>query len=230
MNIIRKTTILTFAFAVVALPAYAQFMGNGPMDGEGPEDRGPRNGILSKIDEDGDGKVSKAEFSAMLNKRHERKGSKGKNANKGKDKRDFFADNDLNNDGKITKEEIKAAHEKRKAERRAEREEKAAERLEQMFAKQDTNGDGAITKEEIEAAKAARCDEIFAKADEDGDGYLSAEELRKAKPKGKGKMGHGMRGGPKGHGQGPRFGGGRFGNPEESEGELPPPMDDDEVM
>jgi Ca2+-binding EF-hand superfamily protein len=77
-----------------------------------------------------------------------------------------FAQIDVNGDGEITAEEMKAQATAR-------------------FAAADTNGDGALTQEEMSAAKQGKHKErLLKRFDTNGDGALSAEELNKA-PEGK---------------------------------------------
>ena len=90
---------------------------------------------------------------------------------------------DTNKDGKLDKDERKAAFEARKAE---------------MIKKFDKDGDGKLNEDERKAAGQARKAEMLKRFDKDGDGKLSEEE-RKALPK------RGPRG-PRGEGKGGKKG------------------------
>lgn len=113
--------------------------------------------MWDKMDKDGDGQIALSE----LNDRS----------------RAFFEAADANGDGAISKEEMKAHHEAKRAERDAKR-----------FP--DADGDGVVSKAEYDA----KADERFAKLDANGDGMLSEEEM---------KAGH-RRGGKHGGGPGRR--------------------------
>ncbi|MEQ8934873.1 MAG: EF-hand domain-containing protein [Amphiplicatus sp.] len=97
--------------------------------------------MWDKMDKDGDGQIALSE----LNDRS----------------RAFFEAADANGDGAITKEEMKAHHEAKRAEREAKR-----------FP--DADGDGVVSKAEYDA----KADERFAKLDANGDGVLSEEEMK----------------------------------------------------
>ena len=90
---------------------------------------------------------------------------------------------DTDGDGKLSKEERKAAHEARKAER---------------IAKYDTDGDGELSDAEKQAARDARKAEMLEKFDADGDGELSKEERKAARDE--------MGGRPPRGGKGPKKG------------------------
>lgn len=89
---------------------------------------------------------------------------------------------DTNKDGKLDKDERKAAFEARKAE---------------MIKKFDKDGDGKLNEDERKAAGQARKAEMLKRFDKDGDGKLSEDE-RKALPK-RGPRGEG-KGKPEGKG------------------------------
>ncbi len=119
-----------------------------------------RDGMIEKLDTDKDGAVSKAEFEA-------------------KRAADFTAA-DTNKDGSVSQAELSAFHEKKAAERKAEREKRMYERL-------DANKDGKVTKDEFDAG------ERFDRMDKNDDGKVSGDEM-----KGRGKDGHrGHHGGDK---------------------------------
>jgi len=100
---------------------------------------------------------------------------------------------DANKDGKLDKEERRAAYEARRAE---------------MIKKHDKDGDGKLNDEERKAAFEARKAEMLKRFDKDGDGKLSKEE-REAMPKRgpRGPRGEGKGKGGKGEGKGKGKGG-----------------------
>lgn len=85
----KKAAIASLALVMFATPVLAEE--GGPRGHRGP---GPDH-FIKELDTDGDGKISRAEFAA--------KGDK------------MFAEADANKDGFLTKDEMKAAHEARKA-------------------------------------------------------------------------------------------------------------------
>ncbi|GAB3337336.1 hypothetical protein [Marilutibacter aestuarii] len=120
--------------------------------------RGGRGGGLERIvalDANADGRISKVEAGtdSPLGKR--------------------FDDIDANRDGYIVRAELRASHEKMRAEFQA----RAAERHKERFAGADGNKDGRLSKAEVEAGM-PRLAKAFAFLDENRDGYLSAEEAR----------------------------------------------------
>ncbi len=140
-------------------------------------------GHLEKLDTNGDGTVARAEAEAAALVQ--------------------FGEIDANKDGFLTQDEMKSAHEARRAEmkakwaekgegkeprkpkgepdpakmeaRKAKMEEKSAER----FAAADTNGDGKWSSIEFTAEHLSH----FAKVDTDGDGNITAAEQDAAKAK-----------------------------------------------
>lgn len=105
-----------------------------------------------KADTNQDGTISKAEFVTAA--------------------ADRFIDTDLNGDGALTKDEMKASHDA-----------KRAERSDKRFADSDANGDGVISKSEYEAKKTARSEKRKSRRDLNNDGKVddADKELRKAK-------------------------------------------------
>lgn len=121
----------------------------GPADGEPPCEHGDEGGhghhkgrFFERLDKDGDGKVAVAELPEPM--------------------KEHLAQADANGDGVLTREELKAAHEKHH---------------EEMKKRADTNGDGQISKEEWQAARSKFAEERFAKGDKNGDGFLTEEEI-----------------------------------------------------
>jgi len=128
----------------------------GAHDGKGDRHGGRHDRMLEKFDTDKDGAVSKAEFEAR------------RAAN--------FTAADTNRDGGVSLAELNAFHEKKEAERKAERETR-------MYARLDANKDGKVTKDEFEGAG------MFDRMDKNKDGKIAADEM----------MAHG-KGGHRGHG------------------------------
>jgi hypothetical protein len=124
---------------------------------EGPRRRGPPSPekLLQKLDADGNGTVERAEIPEFLQRA------------------------DANNDGKLTVDELKAHHEKMRAEH---------------FARKDKNHDGFLTQDEV----GERHWSVLSAADANKDGKLTQAELDQAHADGRlhKMMGHrkGMRG------------------------------------
>ena len=91
---------------------------------------------------------------------------------------------DVNKDGFLTKEEVKAGHQKRIEEREVKREKNRKEERhrnpenKKMFSKMDVNDDGFVTKSEIMKEHENRMKEMFSKMDANEDGKLSEEEMK----------------------------------------------------
>ena len=140
---------------------------------------------FAKLDANADGKITKEELAAARKGKGKGKGKRGRghmaNLDNNGDKMlsaaevagtklaDNFAAIDANADGQISREEMKAHHEARRAER---------------FAKRDTDGNGSLSAAEVAGTK---LETHFAKVDTDGDGELTPEELKAAH---KGHKGH----------------------------------------
>lgn len=119
---------------------------------------GPRmERFIERIDTDGDGQVSRAEFVAHQPPRG-----------------GIMEHADIDGDGMVTLDELRQRHQERMAERMAEQQQRRQaneERMVQMFNAFDANNDGAVTADEARGG-------AFAQMDSDGDGYLSADEFR----------------------------------------------------
>lgn len=105
-----------------------------------------------KADTNNDGTISQAEFMAEAS--------------------DRFINTDLNADGALTKDEMKASHERRRT-----------EHAEKRFEKSDANGDGVISKSEYDAKRAEHTEKREARRDLNNDGTVDVadKELHKAK-------------------------------------------------
>lgn len=111
---------------------------------------------------------------AAVAKHHKSGGDRGPRAER------MFERLDMDTDGKVTLEEMKAA---------------TAER----FAKRDVDGDGVVSREDRRAQRANRRAERFDKIDADSDGMISKEEFTTFTSERRGKRGdkaerHGKRG------------------------------------
>ncbi|MGE0410302.1 MAG: EF-hand domain-containing protein [Amphiplicatus sp.] len=124
----KKRIVLSALAAGALLSAAHAGEGKGPM---GPGHR------WDALDANGDGEISLNEMNAR--------------------QREFLAEADKDGSGGVSKEELRAHFQEKRAERMG-----------------DANGDGAIDKAEFEAAAEKR----FAKMDQNGDGVISADEMR----------------------------------------------------
>lgn len=123
---------------------------------------GPRHPLMEELR--GDGDISRAQLVASLEKK--------------------FAALDANGDGKVTKDEMEAAHKAR-----------MAERLDQRFAEMDANHDGQISKAEFTAGHEAMMARWKEHAEHGGDGMGRGHMLEGAGGMmGHGRMGKGMMG------------------------------------
>ncbi|MEN8861736.1 MAG: hypothetical protein ABF315_00945 [Lentimonas sp.] len=93
------------------------------------EAKGPLAKHFDKIDEDGDGEITKAEFAKASKKMRQRQ--------KGGSPREKFDEHDADSNGSLSKDE-------------------APERMLEHFDEIDADGNGEITKEELKAAAEAR--------------------------------------------------------------------------
>jgi Ca2+-binding EF-hand superfamily protein len=143
-----KTTITAGVLAFAALMAGTATAGDQP--------RSDSPGM--RADTDGDGRVSRAEATAVGTQR---------SAN-------WFDRMDRDKDGYVTQDELKQARETRK-QRHGEMKEHMSER----FKEADANGDGQLSLDEAQA-KMPKLAERFTEIDADKDGMLSREELKRA--------------------------------------------------
>ncbi len=124
---------------------------------------------LGRFDRDGNGSVTKDEMRTTAIEQ--------------------FDKTDTNHDGRLTQDEIQAAHRERAAKRFAEKDankdgklsrDEVAKMPDQVFARLDTNKDGFLTPDEL-AAKGGRFQEFaqkhFQRADTNGDGAISKDEM-----------------------------------------------------
>ena len=132
---------------------------------------GKRKELVERFDADKDGKLSETERTAAkaaLAERHAKR------------KAEMLAKHpeiDVDKNGELSKHELKAAGDKRRAEHQAQFKEKRPE----AFAKADTNGDGTIDKDERQTAGAAGKERFLAKhpeADKNHDGKLERCERK----------------------------------------------------
>ncbi len=113
-----------------------------------------------------------------------------------------FAELDLNNDGKITLDEVQGHREARFAaadsngdgmlsadELTAQANERAAERIARMIERFDENDDGMLSAEEMPQPRGGedRAERMFDRLDADGDGAITEEEFAELENRGKGK-------------------------------------------
>lgn len=124
----------------------------------------------SRFDKDGDGFISRQE--AAGNKMLEKN----------------FDAIDSNKDGKLSKEEIRAFHQSKRAQHKEKKEEFAA-----RFKAADKDGDGALTRQEAEAGKMPMVAKHFDQIDTNHDGKITPEEMQAARKNMRGKRGPGQK-------------------------------------
>jgi Ca2+-binding EF-hand superfamily protein len=90
---------------------------------------------------------------------------------------DWFDKTDTNKDGFLTEDEIQKGRDARRENMRGE----MKARMEERFKEADTNNDGQLSLDEVQA-KMPRLAERFNSLDTDKDGMLSKDELRKGGP------------------------------------------------
>ena len=134
---------------------------------------GGRHGGIERLDKDGDGRISRAEFDAGKAAREARMAERaGADARKPRHAFDFAAA-DANRDGYLVRSEMRAYHERMRPQREAEFARRSAER----FAAADINKDGKLSRLEV-GEKMPRLEKSFAWMDENRDGFLSRQEMR----------------------------------------------------
>jgi Ca2+-binding EF-hand superfamily protein len=117
-----------------------------------------------------------------------------------------FATLDVNGDGSLTQDELRAQGQARFAEADANGDgalsademvaasgERAAKRAARMIERLDANEDGVLQLEEMQNRGGDRAERMFERADADGDGVLSAEEFETAKEHRGDRRGNGKR-------------------------------------
>ncbi len=90
----------------------------------------------------------------------------------------MFADVDTNKDGFISKEEMEAHHKAMHDKMR----DKMRDKMQERWKAADKDGDGALSKAEIDAAKMTHLSRDFDKLDKNKDGKLSPDEIRAMMP------------------------------------------------
>jgi hypothetical protein len=133
-----------------------------------------RQNRFKKIDQDGDGKISKNELKAGMP-------SKGN----GPSVEDIFSKVDTNQDGMIDQTEDKAAFEQMRKNPPPGGPPDAAKMATRLFKKADADGDGKITIDELSAAlpndtKGLSAQDLFNSVDSDDDGTISQSELEES--------------------------------------------------
>ncbi|TKR33733.1 calcium-binding protein [Luteimonas gilva] len=121
-----------------------------------------RGGRMMQADQDGDGRISKAEaaadpkFAERFDKMDVNKDGfvdRSDREQMGRERREkWFAEADANRDGKLSKAEMDAADAKRRAEFQKKWQARGAERFQRM----DKNGDGSISRDEMQAPRPPR--------------------------------------------------------------------------
>jgi Ca2+-binding EF-hand superfamily protein len=102
-----------------------------------------RQSFLKRFDANGDGKVTKDESTAVLEKEAKQRAVTRK---ADESRRRFFKRFDANGDGKVTKDESRAVLKKEAKQRAVKR--KADESRRRFLKRFDANGDGKVTKDE----------------------------------------------------------------------------------
>jgi Ca2+-binding EF-hand superfamily protein len=130
-----------------------------------------RKQMFQKLDQNGDGKVTKDEMSAA-----QPQDGQGPSVD------EIFSQVDTNQDGSIDESENDAFLQQMEANRPPGPPPDASKMAEELFKKADADSDGKITKDELAQAlpqngKGPSVDDIFKDADTDGDGTISQSEL-----------------------------------------------------
>ena len=149
----------------------------------GGHHRGHRrdHGGIERLDKDGDGRVSRAEFDAGEAGREARmarfrKPAGDPGAQRPQRKAFDFAAVDANQDGYIVRSEVRAHHERLRPQREAER----AQRFAKSFAAADLNRDGRLSRIEVDE-KMPRLAKRFAWTDDNRDGFVDKSEMQAGK-------------------------------------------------
>lgn len=137
----------------------------------GHHGQGRHGAGIERLDTDGDGRISRAEFDARAADKD------GKRTGDRMGGRFDFDAVDANKDGYIVRREVQAWHERQRPQRQAE----MAKRFDAAFAEADLDRDGKLSRIEVDE-KMPRVARRFAWMDDDRDGFLSRGELA-AKPR-----------------------------------------------
>ena len=145
------------SLTAIALTSAAVIAFAAPEGAGGPRHHGDAMERLKQADTDGNGMISREEAKAlpMISK--------------------HFDDIDTNKDNQLSPDELRAFHQKM----RAEHEGKRAERMAEHWKKLDTDGDGKVSLAEAKA-NAPRLAEHFSAIDTNGDGFITPEEMKAA--------------------------------------------------
>ena len=145
------------SLTAIALTSAAVIAFAAPDGAAGPHRRGDAMERLKQADTDGNGMISREEAKALpMVSKH-------------------FDEIDTNKDNQLSPDELRAFHEKM----RAEHGNKGRERMAEHFKKIDTDGDGRISLQEAQA-NAPRLAEHFKEIDTNADGFITPEELKAA--------------------------------------------------
>ncbi|NLA68526.1 MAG: hypothetical protein GX856_09860 [Gammaproteobacteria bacterium] len=133
---------------------------------------------IARMDADGDGRVSRAEFDAARTGREAARQARGGKEPGARREAATFDAIDANGDGHLVRSEVLAHREQRLREMRERREQRMAD----AFAAADLNGDGRLSRVEVDE-KMPRLSARFAWMDDDRDGFLDLAELRAGRPR-----------------------------------------------
>ena len=141
----KSFTLVPATLLAVALVA------TSPVVSAADNARPQRGDMVKKMDKDGDGRLARTELPSSERAQQR------------------FEAMDADKDGYVTQAEAQAARQNRRADRKAE--------MEQRFKDADINGDGQFSLDEVQA-KMPRLAERFNELDADKNGYLTREEMR----------------------------------------------------
>ena len=154
------------------------------MKGERMKRHGARNAVhhggramhggIERMDSDGDGRVSRAEFDAAKTAREQAR-EEARAARGGAMVRHMAFDFDAidaDRDGYIVRSEVMAHRDRMREQMRAER----GKRFAEAFSAADLDGDGRLSRAEVDA-KMPRLSKRFAWLDDNRDGFLGRDEL-----------------------------------------------------